>query len=66
MFPSNEDLFYESIIKEWQESYGYDHATEDDVNEFFTDWFYQVDDENELEALNQAESYIRKRLGLES
>lgn len=65
MLLNNNDLFYDSIIQEWQENYGYKYATEEDVNMFFTDWFYQVDTEEELEILNRAEKYVRFRLNLD-
>lgn len=64
MLPDNMDLFYESIIVEWENNYGYEGITEEDVNEYFTNWFYQIEDEIEMDILNQAEEYIRKRCNL--
>lgn len=36
-----------------------EHLTEDDVNEFFTDRFYDINSEEELNNLNKDEDYIR-------
>lgn len=66
MLPVNElDLFYDNIINEWEEQYGYEGITEEDINQYFTEWFYQLEDEIELDILNDAEEYVRKRTGLE-
>lgn len=35
-------------------------VTEDLVNEFFTDLFYDVEDEDDLEELNEFEDLVRK------
>lgn len=64
MLPDTMDLFYESIIVEWKNNYGYENITEEDINEYFTNWFYQIDDDIEMDILNQAEEYIRKRCNL--
>ena len=66
MLPVNElDLFYDNILNEWEEQYGYERITEEDINQYFTEWFYQLEDEIELDILNEAEEYVRKRTGLE-
>ncbi len=66
MLPVNElDLFYDNIINEWEEQYGYEGITEEDINQYFTGWFYQLEDEIELDILNDAEEYVRKRTRLE-
>ena len=43
----------------------YKDVSEDDVNEYFTGMFYDIQDENDLEDANNAEAIIRKEYGLE-
>lgn len=60
------DLYslYNDIIVNWEDLYGYENITEEDINNYFTDWFYQLEDEIELDILNDAEEYIRKKVNL--
>lgn len=60
------DLYslYNDIIVNWEDLYGYENVTEEDINNYFTDWFYQLEDEIELDILNDAEEYVRKKVNL--
>lgn len=51
----------EDIIKNFQDKYGKDAALYDEetINIFFTDLFYDIDDEDDLNEINKAEDYIR-------
>lgn len=52
----------DEIIKEFQKEYGLDAAyyVDEHINIFFSDLFYEAENESDLEALNEAEEYIRK------
>jgi hypothetical protein len=52
----------DEIIKEFQKEYGLDAAyyVDEHINMFFSDLFYEAENEEDLEALNEAEDYIRQ------
>ena len=51
----------DEIIKEFQKEYGLDAAyyVDEHINMFFSDLFYEAENEEDLDALNEAEEYIR-------
>lgn len=52
----------DEIVKEFQKEYGLDAAyyTDEHINIFFSDLFYEAENEEDLDALNEAEEYIRQ------
>lgn len=61
------DIDVKNTLKQFDdylENEGYDEVDDDVVNEFFTEIFYNIDTEEELEAMNIAEKKIRHKYGL--
>lgn len=61
------DIDVKNTLKQFDdylENEGYDEVDDDVVNEFFTEIFYNIDTEEELEAMNIAEKEIRHKYGL--
>ena len=61
------DIDVKNTLKQFEEflkNEEYDEVTDEVVNEFFTDIFYNIDTEEELEAMNIAEKKIRHKYGL--
>ena len=61
------DIDVKNTLKQFDdylENEGYEEVDDDVVNEFFTEIFYNIDTEEELEAMNIAEKKIRHKYGL--
>ena len=61
------DIDVKNTLKQFEEflkNEEYDEVTDEVVNEFFTDIFYNIDTEEELEAMNIVEKKIRHKYGL--
>lgn len=64
---SDLDIEVQNTLKQFEEflkNEEYDEVTDEVVNEFFTDIFYNIDTEEELDAINEAEAQIRQKYGL--
>lgn len=61
------DIDVKNTLKQFEDflkNEDYDEVDDDVVNEFFTEIFYNIDTEEELEAMNIAEKKIRHKYGL--
>lgn len=61
------DIDVKNTLKQFEDflkNEDYDEVDDDVVNEFFTEIFYNIDTEEELEAMNIAEKEIRHKYGL--
>ena len=53
-------MFYLEILEDFESRFGKEYiVTEEDINEYFSNLLYLIEDEEELEAMNKAEEYIR-------
>ena len=61
------DIDVKNTLKQFEDflkNEGYEEVDDDVVNEFFTEIFYNIDTEEELDAMNIAEKKIRHKYGL--